>query len=199
MFTGIISDTTTLRLTKRDESGVTLTFDRPASWTDLQVGDSINTNGVCLSVAAVRDTEYDCVLVPETLARTSFGKKLPKKVNLERALQFNSRLDGHVVQGHVDGVGEVAAIEQSDGYRLRVTFDPENRNLVIQKGSISIDGVSLTIAAVTKGSVSVALIPHTLEHTTFQELKVGDLVNLEFDIIGKYVQGGMSPILPNQT
>jgi riboflavin synthase len=191
MFTGIISDTTTLRLTKSDESGMTVTFDRPPNWTDLQKGDSINTNGICLTVAAVRDAEYDCVLVPETLVRTTFGKKLPKKVNLERALQFNSRLDGHVVQGHGDSVGEVSAMEQSDGQRLTITFDTAHRNLIVEKGSISIDGVSLTVAAVSDDSLTVAVIPYTLEHTSLQGLHVGDLVNLEFDIIGKYVINSM--------
>lgn len=187
MFTGIISDTTNMRLKKTDKSGMTLTFDRPESWDDLKPGDSVATNGICLSVAAVRDTEYDCVVVPETLAVTSFGKKLPKKVNLERAMLMTSRFDGHFVQGHVDGIGQVSAIENNGEQRLTVTFDPKNRNLVIYKGSITIDGIALTVASVKYDNLTVALIPHTLSHTTLPSLKLGDRVNLEFDILGKYV------------
>lgn len=197
MFTGIISDTSAVRLTKSDATGSTLTFARPPSWTDLQQGESINTNGICLTVAALREKEYDCVLVPETLTRTSFGKKLPKTVNLERALLINSRLDGHFVQGHVDTIGEVSAIDTKDGQSLSITFDPVHRKLVVEKGSITIDGVALTITAVTDNSLSVALIPHTLEHTTLGTLTVGDLVNLEFDIIGKYILNSLPPISPS--
>jgi riboflavin synthase len=191
MFTGIISDTSNMRLAKQDDSGMTLTFDRPARWNDLKLGESIATNGICLTVAALRATEYDCVAIPETLARTSFGTKLPEKVNLERALRIGDRLDGHFVQGHVDDVGQVSAIDTSDGQRLTITFDPKHRPLVVEKGSITIDGVALTITAVTKDSLTVALIPHTLENTTLYALKVGDVVNLEFDILGKYIQNSL--------
>lgn len=196
MFTGIISDTSSMRVSKTTDEGMTVTFDRPASWTDLKEGESINTNGVCLTVAAIREQEYDCVVVPETLSRTSFGKGLPKKVNLERALALNGRLDGHLVQGHVDGVGQVTAVDKSDGPRVHVAFDPKNRDLVIEKGSITIDGVSLTVAALTDAALVVALVPYTLEHTTLGELSVGDTVNLEFDIIGKYVINGLKTVVP---
>lgn len=166
---------------------MTLTFDRPASWTDLALGESVNTNGICLTVAAIRKNQYDCFVIPETLKRTSFGKKLPKRVNLERALALNGRLDGHFVQGHVDRVGQVSSVEQGDGLRLSVTFDPSDRDLVVEKGSITIDGISLTVATVTDNVLTVALVPYTLEHSTIGELQVGDTLNLEFDIIGKYV------------
>jgi riboflavin synthase len=193
MFTGIISDTTNIRLSKTDESGMTLTFDTPATWNDLKEGESIATNGVCLTVAAIRQKEYDCVVIPETIARTSFGKKLPKKVNLERALRLNDRLDGHLVQGHVDGVGYISTIEQSDGKRLTITFDPKNRKLVVRKGSITVDGVALTVTLISKDTFEVALIPFTLKNTTLSTLEVGDAVNLEFDIIGKYVLNSVQP------
>jgi riboflavin synthase len=187
MFTGIISDTSSVHASQTSDEGMTLTFDRPASWTDLALGESINTNGICLTVTAIRKNEYDCFVIPETLTRTSFGKKLPKRVNLERALALNGRLDGHFVQGHVDGVGQVSSVEQGDGLRLSVTFDPSDRDLVVEKGSITIDGISLTVATVTDNVLTVALVPYTLEHSTIGELRVGDTVNLEFDIIGKYV------------
>jgi riboflavin synthase len=187
MFTGIINDTTNMHLTKQSVEGSTLTFEKPTSWNDLKLGESISTNGICLTVAALRENEYDCIAVPETLARTTFGKHLPKVVNLERALKLDGRLDGHFVQGHVDSVGQVSKIEEIDGRRLTVTFDPANRVLAIYKGSITIDGVSLTISEVSADSLQVAVIPYTLEHTTIHTLKVGDQVNLEFDVIGKYV------------
>jgi len=196
MFTGIISDTTAMRLAKTDKSGLTLTFDRPKSWDDLRKGDSVATNGICLTVAALRDKEYDCIVVPETLARTSFGKQLPKKVNLERAMSMKSRFDGHFVQGHVDGIGQVSDITNNGESRLTISFDPESRNLVIYKGSITIDGVALTVAAIEHNSFTVALIPYTLERTTLPSLKVGDSVNLEFDILGKYVLNTMRATLP---
>lgn len=178
---------------------MTLTFDRPASWSDLALGESIATNGICLTVAALRDNEYDCVVIPETLDRTSFGKKLPEKVNLERALLLSSRLDGHFVQGHVDDIGRVSSIDSSDGERITITFDPQNSKFVVYKGSITIDGVALTVAAVIEDSLTVALIPHTLENTTIPTLKIDDVVNLEFDVIGKYVLNAVSTAALPQT
>jgi riboflavin synthase len=198
MFTGIISHTSAVRLKSTDDTGMTLTFDRPADWSDLKEGESIATSGICLTIAALRDNEYDCVVIPETIARTSFGQKLPETVNLERALSASGRLDGHFVQGHVDDVGRISAIDRSDGFRLSLTFDPKHRNLVVDKGSITIDGVALTIAAVNDTSLTVALIPHTLEQTTIPSLKVGDLANLEFDIIGKYVINSLKPYPPSK-
>jgi len=176
-----------VRSSQKSHEGTTLTFDRPASWNDLAEGESVNTNGICLTVAAIREREYDCFVIPETLARTSFGKQLPKRVNLERALPLSGRLDGHFVQGHVDNVGRVSAIDKSDGLRLSVNFDPADRQLIVEKGSITIDGISLTVAAVQGNTLIVALVPYTLKHSTIGELDIGDSVNLEFDIIGKYV------------
>lgn len=191
MFTGIISDTTTLRADQRGNQGLTLTFARPKSWTDMQLGESVAVNGICLTVAALRDDEFDCFIMPETLAKTSFGHQLPKRVNLERPLRLQDRLGGHFVQGHVDDVGTVAKLDKSDGWRLSVKFKPEFRELVVYKGSITIDGVALTITEADTTSLQVALIPHTLENTTLGTLQVGGYVNLEFDMLGKYVLNSM--------
>jgi riboflavin synthase len=187
MFTGIITATTDVREVSRDDTGVMLAFKRPNGWSDIQLGESIASNGVCLTVAAIREDEYDCFAIPETLAKSTFGTQIPARVNLERSLQASDRFGGHFVQGHVDGIGTVTAIEEGDGWRLTISFDPKNRELVILKGSITINGVALTVTDVTNTNLTVALIPHTLEHTTIGDLRVGDAVNLEFDVLGKYV------------
>lgn len=129
--------------------------------------------------------------MPETLQKTAFGRILPQQVNLERSLGAADRFGGHFVQGHVDGLGQVCKIYQTDGYRLHVTFDTVHAPLVIPKGSITINGVSLTAVDARQNELSVALIPHTLEHTTLGDLRQGDPVNLEFDMIGKYIVRGM--------
>lgn len=187
MFTGIVTAITNVKTSQPTDSGMLLTFDRPNDWNDLVLGESISTNGVCLTVAAIRDNEYDCFVVPETISKTSFQVGVPERVNLERSLKVSDRFGGHFVQGHVDGVGTITAVDTSDGWRMTVQFKSIFRDLVIYKGSISIDGVALTIAAVHDDSLEVALIPHTLEHSTISDRKVSDLVNLEFDVLGKYV------------
>lgn len=187
MFTGIITATTEITSHTKVNGGLALTFKKPAGWDDLVLGESIATNGACLTVAEIRADEYDCLLVPETLSKTSFGQTVPTSVNLERSLSAKDRFGGHFVQGHVDGMGTVAKIDTADGYRLDIEFGQDNQELVIYKGSITIDGVALTVTQVKDNLLSVALVPHTLESTTLRSLKVGDTVNLEFDMIGKYV------------
>jgi riboflavin synthase len=188
MFTGIITDTALVLRTTQKELGLLLTFKKPSSWTDLALGESVSTNGVCLTVAAIRANEYDCLLVPETLGKTVFGKSGIVKVNLERSLQMSDRLSGHFVQGHIDGIGKISNItKDADGYKFYIDYGSSNKKLVVARGSIAVNGVSLTIAEIKGGALSVALVPHTLEHTTFGNLKVGGLVNLEFDMIGKYI------------
>jgi len=187
MFTGIIIDTTSIVRTTKEKGGVSLTFQKPAGWSDLALGESVATNGICLTVSSLHADEYDCFVMPETLNKTAFGAAIPQKVNLERALGVHDRLSGHFVQGHVDGVGQVSQIETGDDWRIHLTFPKENREYVIYKGSITLNGVSLTVAAVQGNELTVAIIPHTLEHTTLKSLKVGDQVNIEYDMIGKYV------------
>lgn len=191
MFTGIITNTTEIKGSQSDVHGMRLKFKKPQGWDDLRLGESVNTNGVCLTVAKIRPNDYECFLMPETLKKTSFGVKVPKQANLERALGAGDRFGGHFVQGHIDGIGTVSKIDKDDGWRIYVDFPKEFRELVIPKGSITINGVSMTIAELDGASLSVAVIPHTLEHTTLDSLAVGDAVNLEFDMIGKYTIGVM--------
>ncbi len=187
MFTGIITHTTDVSAKRDDKGGMIMTLQRPNEWTDLELGESIAANGACLTVSQLRTDSYDCYLMPETLAKTSFGTTIPKQVNLERSLSAKDRFGGHFVQGHVDGVGTVSKIVQTPDYAITINFPPEFSELVIYKGSITINGVSLTVSATQRHSLTVSLIPHTLEHTTLSSLQVGDSVNLEFDMIGKYV------------
>ena len=186
MFTGIITHAAAITTQRSQPDGLTLTFAKPSDWTDLELGESVATNGVCLTVAAIRKTEYDCQLIAETLNVTTFGQQIPQKVNLERALRTGDRLSGHFVQGHVDDVGQVTQFDRSTE-RLTVSFAASHRPNLIYKGSITIDGVALTIVELTGKTFSVALVPHTLQHTTLGELQVDEPVNLEFDMLGKYI------------
>lgn len=187
MFTGIVTNIAKVSAKPDESGGLTMTVTKPAGWDDLVLGESIATNGACLTVSEIRADSYDYYLMPETLAKTSFGSKAPTQVNLERSLSVKDRFGGHFVQGHVDGVGSVTKIDRADGYRLSIEFPESFTELVIYKGSITINGVSLTIAETKDTVLTVALIPHTLEHTTLGALEPGDKVNLEFDMIGKYV------------
>jgi riboflavin synthase len=187
VFTGIITATANVRSVQTRADGLLLSFERPKSWTDLVLGESIATNGACLTVSAMRANEYDCFLLTETLSKTVFGQTVPKRVSLERSLQVSDRFGGHFVSGHVDGLGTVTRIDHSDGLTLSIEFAEENLSLVIYKGSICINGVSLTVSSVQHSIFTVSLIPHTLTHTTLEDLQTGDQVNLEFDMIGKYI------------
>lgn len=176
-----------MQLMAKTRQGYTLSFDLPKSWTDLVIGESVSTNGVCLTVVKIIEDKYICVAVPETIDRTSFKRQLPGKVNLERAVKISGRLDGHLVQGHVDGIGKVTQITNDTGKHLSVSIDNRFRENIIYKGSITLDGVSLTISEVNGSVFRVAIIPYTLENTTLGMLEVNDEVNIEFDVIGKYV------------
>lgn len=187
MFTGIITATAKVNNTQQLKDGLRVKLERPDGWDDLVLGESIAVNGACLTIAALEDDQWEVFLMPETLAKTSFGKGLPAVVNLERAMVANERLSGHIVQGHVDCVGVVTNVVDADEYTVTVGFPAENESLVVYKGSITLNGVSLTVAAAKDNTLTVALIPHTLEHTTLGSLEVGDELNMEFDMIGKYV------------
>lgn len=190
MFTGIISAKTSVSVVEQTDQGTVLSFKKPTGWDDLVLGESIATSGVCLTVSAIHTDSYECFVMPETLKRATFGMAIPQAVNLERAMQATDRFGGHFVQGHVDDTGIVTNIEDAEAWRLTLSFDPQYRSLVLLKGSVTIDGVALTVTELTPNTLTVDLIPHTREHTTIGSLTVGDHVNLEFDVLGKYVQNG---------
>ncbi|WP_454939169.1 riboflavin synthase [Capnocytophaga gingivalis] len=156
---------------------------------ELKIDQSVAHNGVCLTVVGIQGKVYEVVAIDETLQKTSLGTwQVGDRVNLERAMKLGDRLDGHIVQGHVDQVGICYAIEDAQGSRVfTFHYDPSLGNMTIEKGSITVNGVSLTVVNSQKGAFSVAVIPYTYDHTSFHTLKVGDKVNLEFDVIGKYV------------
>jgi riboflavin synthase len=189
MFTGIIEKLGHIVDVKQE--GANVTFQVSTTLTsELKVDQSISHNGVCLTVTALEEDSYFVTAVEETLLKTNLGKwQEGSKVNLERCMPANGRFDGHIVQGHVDQTGVCAHVEERDGSWLYdFEYDPALRNITVEKGSVSINGVSLTVFNSKVGSFRVTIIPYTYEHTNFHQLKAGDVVNLEFDILGKYVQ-----------
>lgn len=189
MFTGIIETTGTVEAI-RSEGGNKRFSVRSGISPELKVDQSVSHNGVCLTVTAVSDGIHEVVAIAETLSRSSLGTLLEGSVvNLERCMPANGRFDGHIVQGHVDCTGTVKAVHDRDGsWQFDFTFPEEHAALVVEKGSVCINGVSLTCFNCGEDTFSVAIIPYTMEHTTFRTLRAGDTVNLEFDIVGKYVR-----------
>lgn len=190
MFTGIVSHIGSVENVTDNGAGRHIVIDAPGMG-ELALGASISVNGVCLTaVGAARDTvEVD--VIPETLGRSNLGGlEEENKVNLELPMPASGRFDGHIVQGHVDGVGTISAVEEStDGGVVMSVDTPEPlRRYMVEKGSVTIDGVSLTIAAITDQGFTVALIPHTLEVTTLGLRSAGEQVNLEMDVLAKYVE-----------
>ena len=186
MFTGLVSATGVIG--SIDEGRLSVRTQPPL---DLVPGDSVAVNGVCLTASAVHDGDgFDADVMPETLRRTALGALAEgDPVNLELALRADGRLGGHIMQGHVDGTGTVASVREEGFARVvRIGCDPALLRYVVEKGSIAVDGVSLTIAAVDDGGFAVALVPHTLEQTTLGSLGGGDEVNLEVDVLAKYVE-----------
>jgi riboflavin synthase len=192
MFTGIIE--TQGIITKITDLGGGKRWEIQCGFAaELKVDESVAHNGACLTVVAQNDSHYEVEIIEETLRKTSLGQlSVGDSVNLERALRYNGRLDGHFVQGHVDGVGNIIQIEKEATSTLyTVEFPVEKRKFLIPVGSITIDGISLTVARLTENSFTVALIPHTLQKTTAGNWFVGQTVNLEFDMLGKYVVGAL--------
>ena len=188
MFTGIIESLGTI--TQIEEEGTNKHFTlRSAISKDLKIDQSIAHNGACLTVVAMREDTHTVTAIDETLKRTDLGHwKVGKEVNLERAMSANARLDGHFVQGHVDATGTCVGIEDQDGsWLFTFQYTPTPEHLLINKGSVTINGTSLTVCDPKENQFSVAIIPYTFEHTVFHQLKIGDTVNLEFDMIGKYI------------
>lgn len=186
MFTGIIEQLGEVKHIEKDQENVHFTLS--ADFTnELKIDQSVAHNGVCLTVVSIENDTYVVTAIKETLDKTNLGNLNPgNKVNLERCMKLGDRLDGHIVQGHVDKVAECTAIEDQDG-SWKFTFRYEGNEKTVEKGSVTINGISLTVVDSTDNGFSVCIIPYTYEHTNFHELKVGDKVNLEFDIIGKYV------------
>ncbi|AVF47138.1 riboflavin synthase [Elizabethkingia anophelis] len=187
MFTGIIEAIGKVENIVHENANVHFTINSPFTG-ELKIDQSVAHNGCCLTVVAIKDSEYVVTAIKETLDVTALDElKVGDLVNLERCMIMNSRLDGHIVQGHVDQTGYLDTIENQDGSYL-LTFKYDERDFTtVNKGSITVNGISLTVVNSHKGQFSVALIPYTWEHTNMHRLNIGDKVNLEFDIIGKYV------------
>jgi riboflavin synthase len=189
MFTGIVEAAAVVSKVDRKGTNVVFRFSTPLS-KELKIDQSVSHNGVCLTVVDVSEESYAVEAIDETLKRSNLGiLKTGDKVNLERCMQSSGRFDGHIVQGHVDQTGLVKSIKDMNGsWLFEFQYDPAGGNITVEKGSICVNGVSLTCFNSKDDGFTVAIIPYTFEHTNFHQLKEGDRVNLEFDIIGKYVQ-----------
>ena len=195
MFTGIIEEIGKIKAIRHGGRSVTLEIEARKVLEETRVGDSIATNGVCLTVTAMGGGHFSADVMPETMSRSSLGGLKPgDRVNLERALCLNSRLGGHLVAGHIDGTGRITGkIQDENAIWITISASPEILRYVIEKGSITIDGVSLTIAYVDEVVFKVSIIPHTQEETTLVGKRIGEIVNLENDMIAKYVEKLMAP------
>jgi riboflavin synthase len=196
MFTGLVEEVGNIRSVVPVGEGARVTIASSAVLDDVEMGASIAVNGCCLTVVEWGEDWWSADAVPETMDRTNLGGLAPgDPVNLERPLAANGRYGGHVVQGHVDGTGEVQSIEELDdgSWRFTFTLPSELANYVVEKGSIAVDGISLTVAAVTPSTFSIAIIPHTFAVTAMGQRNVGDTVNLEADVLAKYVERLVCP------
>ena len=190
MFTGIIEELGEVKNIQRSSQSIILTIKADKILEDIKLGDSIATNGVCLTVTDFNEREFKVDVTPETMRKSSLGKlSIRDEVNLERALRLKDRLGGHIVSGHIDGTGKISERRREDNAILiTITPEPELMKYIIAEGSIAVDGISLTVAKLNQDSFTVSIIPHTNEVTTLSHKKVGNIVNLETDMIGKYVE-----------
>ena len=199
MFTGIVEEVGKVIGMKHGLKSVNLTVSASLIFSDLGIGDSISTNGVCLTVTHISGNTFTADVAHESLNRSTLGVlKLQSSVNLERAMSACGRFGGHIVTGHIDGSGVIQAVK-ADDIAIWYTIATSSRIMayIVEKGSITIDGISLTVATVTDKTFSVSVIPHTASQTTLRDRKVGDTVNLENDIVGKYIEKLMCP--PQET
>lgn len=189
MFTGIIEEVGEITELKRSGDNLNITVKARIAQ-ELKIDQSVAHNGVCLTVVGINGQHYTITAIKETLEKTNLGElKKGDNLNLERGMKLDARLDGHIVQGHVDQTAICKSISPENGsWKITFTYDPTPQNITIEKGSITINGVSLTVVNSKKNEFSVAIIPYTFDHTTFKNLQEGDSVNLEFDVIGKYVK-----------
>ena len=188
MFTGIIETLGIIKEIQKDQENLHLTVASTIT-NELKIDQSVAHNGICLTVVKINENEYTVTAIKETIDKTSIGTwKTGDVLNLERAMKLGDRLDGHIVQGHVDQTGVCTNIEEANGsWVFTFEYDTKQNNITIEKGSITINGTSLTVVNSELNSFSVAIIPYTYEHTNFNTLKIGSIINLEFDVIGKYV------------
>ena len=188
MFTGIIEALGTIQKIAADRSNRVFWI-KSAISSQLKIDQSLSHNGICLTVEEIQDDMYRVTAILETLDKTNAGQwKVDDVINLERSLQMNGRLDGHIVQGHVDGTALCIAKKDVEGsFEFTFSLDEEHAALIIEKGSICLNGVSLTAFNVTQDTFTVAIIPYTFKHTNFHKINTGEMVNIEFDILGKYV------------
>lgn len=188
MFTGIIETMGNVQSIVKEQGNVHFTISSPIS-SELKIDQSVAHNGVCLTVTELGDNWHKVTAISETLLKTNLGKwKEKDAINLERCMPATGRFDGHIVQGHVDQTGICTNVEEDNGsWRYFFSYQDDGHNVTVPKGSICINGVSLTVVDSVENTFSVAIIPYTYEHTNFKHLKAGDVVNLEFDIIGKYL------------
>ncbi len=189
MFTGIIESIGKIKSLKKEAENLHIEVSSQLA-AELKIDQSISHNGVCLTVVEVNNGSYVITAIKETLEKSNIGLlKVGDSVNLERAMKIGDRLDGHIVQGHVDQTGTCKTIESQNGsWLFTFEYNPSLNNLTIEKGSITINGVSLTVVNSQKNAFSVAIIPYTYEHTNFNTFEIGSVINLEFDVIGKYVK-----------
>ncbi len=188
MFTGIIETIGKVSSLKKDQDNLQIIIESDLS-NELKIDQSVSHNGVCLTVVALAEGTHTVTAISETLNKSNLGRlKEGDLVNLERCMQMNGRLDGHIVQGHVDQTGICTeVIEKNGSWEYTISYDAATENITVEKGSICVNGISLTVVNSKEDSFSVAIIPYTYEHTNMKKLNAGDTVNLEFDIIGKYV------------
>ena len=197
MFTGIIECLGKVVALRKEQSNLHITISSAIS-SELKIDQSVSHNGVCLTVVAIHENNHTVTAIEETLIKTNLQDwKIGDLINLERCLQVNARLDGHIVQGHVDTTAICSSIEDKEGSWI-FTFEYEPNLITVEKGSICVNGVSLTVVNSKKHSFSVAIIPYTYNHTNFQSIEIGSKVNLEFDIVGKYISQLFSLYYPNQ-
>ena len=190
MFTGIVEEIGIVKAIMPGENSIKLSIKANKVLTDTKLGDSIAVNGVCLTVTFLANDYFVADVMPESMRKTNMGLlKIGEKVNLERALTLNSRLGGHIVSGHIDGIAKIIEIQKEDN-ATRVTIKATDKILkyIISEGSVTLDGVSLTVATLNKDSFTVSLIPHTAEVTTLLNKSIGAVINVENDVIGKYVE-----------
>ena len=188
MFTGIIETLGVIKDLKKDNDNLHITISSSIT-SELKIDQSVAHNGVCLTVVQIQNDEYEVTAIRETLEKTNLSEwKVGDDVNLERAMKLGDRLDGHIVQGHVDQIGVCKNIKETNGsWYFTFEYDKYFNNITIEKGSVTVNGVSLTVVDSKENEFSVAIIPYTFEHTNFNKFEIGTKINLEFDVIGKYV------------